>query len=233
MGLWWILTLSLVVSSVAASPSSTGPSSENPAAIVRDYLAAHAKDLGLESADLAEVVVLSQDVSEATGVTHVYLRQRLAQIEVFGGEMNATVARDGSVVSLHHSFVPRLAAASNGLAPRKSAVQAAVAAAHALGLEVTRPIRVAATSHGPAWETTLTDGGFAVRAIDARLVHYPVDAGRLRLAWLLDIEETGGQHLWDAIVDAETGELLEKIDHVAADSSASVAPVVPVAGERS
>ena len=171
-------------------------------------------DLGLLPADVSDMVVTSEHVSEDSGVTHVYLRQRLRGIEVFGGEMNVNLRRDRSILSLDHSFVRDLALAANARVPSHDAVQAARSAARALRLEVTRPITVVKRARGPARETTLSDGGISVRAIPARLVYLPV-AAEARLSWLLEIEEPGGLHLWSVVVDAETEDVLKTLDHVA------------------
>jgi extracellular elastinolytic metalloproteinase len=177
-------------------------------------VAAHASDLGLLPADVIDMVVTSEHVSEDSGVTHVYLRQRLRGIEVFGGEMNVNLRRDRSILSLDHSFVRDLAGAANTRVPVRDAVQAARSAARALRLEVTRPITVVRRARGPARETTLSDGGISTHAIPARLVYLPVD-GKARLSWRLEIEEPGGLHAWSAVVDAETGDVLKTLDHVA------------------
>ena len=198
--------------------------------MVKAHVAAHASDLGLLPADVSDMVVTSEHVSEDSGVTHVYLRQRLRGIEVFGGEMNVNVRRDRSILSLDHSFVRDLAGAANTRVPAHDAVRAARAAARALRLEVTRPITVVRRARGPARATTLTGGGVSVRAIPARLVYLPV-AAEARLSWLLEIEEPGGLHLWSVVVDAETGDVLKTQDHVAEGGAvARRAPTAPMGG---
>jgi hypothetical protein len=194
------------------------------AAVVKAHLRAHVAELGLQPADVADVVVTSDHVSEASGVTHVYLRQRLRGIEVFGGEMNVNLGRDLSVLSLDHSFVPGLATAAKARVPARDAAAAATAAARALGLDLAQPIAVMNKPAGPARETTLTTGAISVRPIPAKLVYLPVPPD-LRLSWLLEIEPPGGQHLWSVVVDAQTLEVLKTIDHVA-EGGGTVAPAI-------
>src|SRR6185295_4821438 len=53
--------------------------------------------------------------------------------------------------------------------------------------------------------------------IPAKLVYQPVGPGVVRLAWQVEINETGGDHWWNMTVDAETGSVLEQHDYVVHD----------------
>ena len=104
----------------ASAPSKnsfvSGPRSGSPAQIVINHVRGHAKGLGLRAADVADIAVTNSYTDAHNGVTHVYLRQRYNGIEVYDGNANANVARDGSIISLHSSFVRDLAAKVKGKA---------------------------------------------------------------------------------------------------------------------
>ena len=69
------------------------------------YLDENQEALGLTNADLADLIVTDQYVSEHNGMTHIYLRQRVNGIEVVGGNININIASDGSVINLGNRFI--------------------------------------------------------------------------------------------------------------------------------
>ncbi len=68
----------------------------------------------------------------------------------------------------------------------------------------------------------LSRGGISDEPIPARLGWQPTRQG-LRLAWQLTIDDSSDGHLWNAAVDAETGELLKVDDWTNQDSYESLA----------
>jgi extracellular elastinolytic metalloproteinase len=182
------------------------------------YLRAHRDVLGLTAADLDDIRVSSQLVSEHTGVTHIYLRQRFNGIEVHGADINVNVTKDGRVLSgFGSSFVPNLAAAIRNQSPEATAVESATTAAGLLGLTVTRPIEVLETIGGAAQEARLSDGGISEDPITAKLVYERLESGDVVLSWQLEIAELSGAHWWSVSVDAQTRDLLEQQDYIVRD----------------
>ena len=180
--------------------------------IAQQYLRVHAADLGLTSADVADVIVTSELLNEHSGVTHVYLRQRFNGIEVHGAVMNVNVAQDGRVFGVGSSFVPNLAGVIRGAAPVQDAAESAAAAAAHLGKRPKSPFAVIHARGGPAREVTLSDGGVSAAPIPARLVYEPLASGEVVLSWLMTIEDPDSSHVWEMSLDASTGELLEQTD---------------------
>jgi len=205
-----------------ASTASAGQSAVETA---RAYVKDNKQELGLTGSDINDYAVSSEVTDRHTGVTHVYLQQLHKGIEVYGAILNVNVARDGSVLSAGSRFVSNVAAAAGGQNARKAAVEAARAAAGHLSLKPSKEFKVMARRGGPADATTVSDGGVAVKPIEARLVWVPVDTA-VRLAWMLDIEETSGEHWWNAFVDATTGESLGAQDLIVHDSASAIAAAI-------
>ena len=93
-----------------------------PLDVALGYLEKNADDLGVTSADVADLAVTSQFRSSHNGVTHVNLNQRVDGLEVFGAHVTVNVAADGGVVFAGGSLVP-LGATSGGASfrpPRRS-----------------------------------------------------------------------------------------------------------------
>ncbi|HEU4594079.1 MAG TPA: M36 family metallopeptidase [Pyrinomonadaceae bacterium] len=194
----------------------TGPNSGKPFDIALGHLKQSRHKLGVDEADLEELKVTDEYKSGHNGVTHIYLRQQLGGIEVVGAEASTNVARDGSVINLHSSFVKGLRGAANRRAPALSPIEAVEAAARHLELTLTEPLNVLEAEGGPARRTAFSRGGISLDPIGVRLVFQPVGESSVRLAWSVEIHQTDGQHAWDIRVDAENGDVLagdDLVDH--------------------
>ncbi|MGB0383967.1 MAG: M36 family metallopeptidase [Ardenticatenaceae bacterium] len=210
----------------------TGPNDGEALEIARRYLEENKDALGLTNADLADLIVTDQYVSQHNGVTHIYLRQRFNEIEVFGGNININIAADGSVINVGDRFVrcdvlsspPNTnqgCVASDSMArqPSLSAIEAVESAAEHLGLSVNQSLTVQRRRPGSAQEVLLSDGGISQDSIPVKLVYQPVEGrDELRLAWDVAIHLQNGQNWWNLRVDALTGEVLEQQDWIVNDN---------------
>ncbi|WP_341720896.1 M36 family metallopeptidase [Micromonospora sp. FIMYZ51] len=188
----------------------TGPNSGSPEEIATSYLRANPDRYDVTAADLADLAVLSSYTSRHTGVTHVNLAQRHKDLEVFGAVATVNVARDGSVVFVGDTLVTGLSGATSGSADL-DAVDAVEAAADALDLADVRSPRVMSRAAGAAQSTVVSGSGISDQPIPAKLGWHPTGDG-LRLAWQLVIDDSSDVHLWNATVDAQTGDLLDADD---------------------
>jgi extracellular elastinolytic metalloproteinase len=196
----------------------TAPASGDPLDLARDYLIANHAALGLERADLDGWELTDRYTTRHNGLTHLYQRQRLAGIEVFGGYLSVSVTPDGRLIGLRNRFVPGLARAANVRTPSISALEAVHAAAEHLGLTLTAPLSVVESRGGPARELVLSDGGISVEPIPAKLVYHSDGLGGARLAWNLFVRPPHQQHWWNLNVDAVDGSVLLQIDWILNDS---------------
>ncbi|TCB96880.1 metalloprotease, partial [Micromonospora zingiberis] len=71
--------------------------------------------------------------------------------------------------------------------------------------------KVLSRTGGAAQKTVVSESGISDEPIPAKLGWQPTEDG-LRLAWQLVIDDATDAHLWNATVDAETGELLNADD---------------------
>src|SRR5690606_6262632 len=71
---------------------------------------------------------------------------------------------------------------------------------------------------GTSEVTRLSTSGIAEKPIEVGLTWVPTGEGRVRLAWKVAIDEVAGEHWWQALVDAETGESLGVVDLVVSDN---------------
>ena len=84
-----LVALVLVPGSMSATDGAGGsaPAADagDPLGIALSHVRANTSDLGVTSADVADLFVTSQYTSRHNGVTHVNLNQRFRGLEVFGG----------------------------------------------------------------------------------------------------------------------------------------------------
>lgn len=208
----------LVISGAAFAPAATGgnlgseqesATNANPEDLAINHVQQHADDLGVTATDVSDVFVLSSYTSQHTGVTHVNLLQRFEGLEVFGGHATVNIMRDGRVLYVGNSLVGDLREAAD--TAKLDAIEAVEAAADELDLDEPRDLRVMRAARTAGAETILTGGGISDEPIPAKLGWQPTDDG-LRLAWQLVIDDSSDVHLFEATIDATTGELLSVQD---------------------
>jgi hypothetical protein len=209
-----LMALVLVPGSMSASDggseSAQAVAAEDALGIALSHVRENAAELGVTSADVADLFVTSSYTSSHSGVTHVNLNQRYRGLEVFGGHATVNVAADRRVIFTGGGFVRGLATDASG-AEELGATEAVEAAADGLKLDDPANLRILSRSAGAAQKTVVSGGGISDEPIPARLGWQPTGDG-LRLAWQLTIDESSDSHLWNATVDAETGDLLAADD---------------------
>lgn len=201
-----------------ASPPRTTPAQAATADVIlslaRQYLLAQRARWGLAEADLADVIVTDRYVTQHNGVTHLYLRQRYQGIEVFNGDINLAIGRNGQVLYGTSRFVPNLAQAINTTTPTLSASQSVMGAATALHLQTTDALPVVGKPTGPAQAMQLSGGGLTRTAIPVKLMYQRQPDGAVRLVWNAQLAPVQRDNHWILNIDAVTGAILLRHDRV-------------------
>jgi hypothetical protein len=218
-----LVAASLACLVVAAGATSGSAADANGIAL--EYIKANKTDLGLTGSDVKDVRISDSVFSAHNGVTHVYLQQQYRGIDVYNGLINVNVARDGSVLSAGNRFFPNLAAAAAGQNAKKTSVGAVAAAAEHLNLKPKQAFKVLEATGGDAEGTTISDGGIAEKAIEAELRWFPT-GNSVRLAWSIRLDEVGGDHWWNAFVDAQTGASLGTFDLIIHEDAKAIGEAV-------
>ncbi len=212
--------LLLVASGAWAAPERerflSEPRAGSPQEIALDFVRAHAARLGVEAADLEELLVAREYASGHTGVTHVWLTQGHGGIPVTTTELGVHVMADGRVLHFTGRAVPGLAAAVNAELPGLPAEAAIEAGAAHLGLAVAETPRLLANLGGADQAAVFDGAGVSQDPIPAALRYLPA-GGQVRLTWNLAIHPFEGEHWWSLWVDAESGAVLRRDDWVSSD----------------
>ncbi|MBN2146023.1 MAG: M36 family metallopeptidase [Anaerolineales bacterium] len=204
----------LAADSTPQSADASREPAKDPLDIALAYILSHKEDLGLTSDDLGEMRVVDLYTSEASGLTHIYLRQQYKGIDIFTGDLGVNILPDGSVLNMWSSFESNLAERANTLTPSFNAQQAVRYAAGELGLTLTEPLTVLESTNAADREVTLSDGGVSLESIPAHLVYHVEDGKELRLSWDLSIYQLDAQHYWSMRIDAQSGKMLAQDDYV-------------------
>ena len=174
------------------------------------------KDLNQEltSTDLADFIVTDQYVSPLTGVTHIYLQQRVAGIDIRGASMTLNMNGKGTLLSYNSHFVANLADLVNTIHPSVSAEDAVSASISQLRLSETIELEQLSVSSEPDKETIFSGKGFSKEEVSALLEYEVASTGQVRLAWSVNIHEMEGKGIWDLKIDAVTGVVMRTDNRV-------------------
>ena len=171
--------------------------------------AARAKTEGLKAADVSNPFV-SDSYTDADGLTHTYLQQRVNGLVVHNATGAVHTDAKGKVVYAYQSFLVGAAEKAPSATPALTAEQAVTAATVALGLP--RPVGLQlVTEARPADGVVFNKGGISEENIPVRLMYEKVD-DQLVLVWGVTIAGLDQQHYWYARVNAQTGRLVSKDD---------------------
>jgi extracellular elastinolytic metalloproteinase len=206
--------VSVLFGFIAASAAMAASGGRDFDEIAFRYIRENAADFGVTPADVANLAVTTSYRSKHNRVTHVNVQQQLDGMPVQGAHATVNIAHNRKVIFAAGALRPLTPATGTA---QIDAAQAVKAAADALDLAEPDALRVLQAGTGAEQETVVSDGGISREAIPASLVYQPIGSGS-RLAWQLTIDDSAGEHLWNAVVDAETGELLNADDWTAHDT---------------
>ena len=163
----------------------------------------NAESLGVKPTDMTNLAVTSEYRSAHNQVTHVNLGQRRT-----GSGLHRP--RDDQRQSRQSRGVRRREPRARDQRPRAGAeldaVEAVEAAADELALDAPQGLKVLEANRRAS---LLSTGGISAEPIPAKLGYQPTKDG-LRLAWQVTIDDVEDGHLYEATVDAASGELLEQ-----------------------
>jgi extracellular elastinolytic metalloproteinase len=184
-----------------------------PAAALTAF-AAKARAQGLKETDVTNPVV-TDSYTDADGLTHTYLRQRVNGLSVFNATGAVHTNAAGKVVAAHQFFVADAGQKAASATPALSPAQAVTAATVALGLP--RPTGLTlVTEARPADGLVFNNGGISEENIPVRLMYEQVN-GKLVLVWEVTIAALGQPHWWHARVDAQNGRLIGNEDYTVSE----------------
>ncbi|MEL6616603.1 MAG: hypothetical protein AAFQ43_12750, partial [Bacteroidota bacterium] len=198
-----LILLALAVSLAASATAQDLAASPVAVRTALDHVRSQTAVSALTSADVADLAVSSAHTSRRSGLTYVYVQQRIEGVDIAGSIVTVAVGRDGRVAHAAGELSASTAVAAKALS---LTAEAALARAAALVGEPA-PARQATRSLGGA-ERRTAFGSVAGTDVEARLVYEGATDRGLRLAWEVTVPTRDAQHIWVVRVDAQTGEEL-------------------------
>lgn len=190
--------------------------SASPLAIAQNYLNAHAANFGLSTGDLAQALVTNQYTDAKTGITHIYFRQTVNGLEVENANINISVLKNGRVLTAGGGFVPGLRAliGAGTPTPTRTAQQAVLDAAAAIGIAAPGAVGLKSPSTGRDYSTVLTAPNISLDDITAKLQYVPTADGSAVLSWALIIRTTDNDHWYDMSIRDSNGAMVSQADWI-------------------
>jgi hypothetical protein len=232
MRLAYVLSMAVLCAIATMAPPAAA---QNATADAIEAVTAHfrstAARYAASSADLRDLAVTDAYTDARTGTSYVYLRQRIHGIEVFNGTAGAAVNRNGLIYGENARFISDLASRTVDARPDLTATEAIRSAARQLEVDNVGALVLERELPNVAGGAVYSAPTEAALPITARLVYFATEAGPVRLAWDILLEESTGRtqvhdgvmvdgesHLWSARVDARSGVVLDVVDLVAHDT---------------
>jgi hypothetical protein len=181
----------------------TPPSSDPPGMIALRFLKTNRALFRLSDRQIDGLSVVKNYRTQHNGVTHLVFQQFFGDLPVFQGEIKVNIDREGQILSINGNHYPGVAPS---LAPALSAAEAVDRAVQTLFSDLSVTLTETSASTG-ANRATVFDRGPFTEDVTAKLVIFPAH-DRARLAWNVRLHLMERFAWYDALVDAETGEML-------------------------
>ena len=159
--------------------------------------------------DLKDSVIVDHYVTKHNGVTHLVLKQYLNGIEVYQGDIQVNIDKNGNQLNMHNNFIADLSSKANITSPIIPADLAILNAAASVNIKTTI-LSFMLSNTGSQNKSSMYSGeGISLKDIPVKLSYQKVDNQAI-LAWDLQIQTT--TDWWNIRVDASTGKVLDTVN---------------------
>lgn len=179
--------------------------------LINDYLLNNHQTLGFAQGDFSEWEITDQSTSSQSGITHTYIRQQYKGLPLFNGLATFAI-KGGNVFLSGNRLVSNLSDHIQYKSPNLNPMKAINAAASKLNLDLPNQLKVVTTISPQHF--IYNTGEISKVDIPVRLGYFAVSPKNIRLVWDLSIYTLDTKHWWSVQIDAETGDLLRKVDWV-------------------
>ena len=155
------------------------------------------------------ITITHQHTSSVSGINHVYLRQAINGIGVYGTESSIHKDGSGKTIVTHNNFLDDISSTITSNSASISASDAIYAVASSMNYSI-NGLQQIAYEGGPGKKTLFGKAAISERNIPAKLLYYYSKKTGTRITWELSIKEIAGSNWWNFQVDASTGEILHQ-----------------------
>ena len=180
--------------------------------IALQHLEQKRQDFQLTQQDISNYKISDHYASKHNGVTHVYLQQQYAGINLQNALININILPNEKVLNMGNRFVVDLASKINTTVPTIEPTDALQKVVAMFGDTDGSPISLKETRSTQHY--IYENDGIALEPIPVRLIFELQEDGLVRLVWQVRFYTLDAQHMWNTQVDAVTGEILDFYDEV-------------------
>ncbi len=160
----------------------------------------------------AQWLITDQIYDKNTQTTFLYLRQMHAGKEIFNVNVNFSI-KNNKV--LHMAGTPKKDYSVRSATSGMSAESAIRAAATGLNLKITSPLISSNSANAKGVSITkFSKAGISQEEIPVKEMYYLNSKSELVSVWNLSIYENSGDNWWDLLVDAQSGQIINKANWV-------------------
>ena len=183
---------------------------QNVQSIVQQFMTSNIGESNIKASDVAEWDITDIVPSLNPAIQHVYVQQKYQGIPVENGRYKLTV-NDGKVTWFINQFVSNMDQKVNALSASitPNAAISKVASNHQLS-SPTNLTPVAKSAHSFEFDNT----GISREPIIVDQVFFYTKEGSLKLGWKVNLYQLDGNHWWNEIIDASSGQVLATSDWV-------------------
>lgn len=154
--------------------------------------------------------VTAQHTSSVSGIHHVYFRQMVNGLPVFGSNSSVHLDAEGNLLKFNNRFIDKVQEKAGAPAPALNAAQSIEAAADQLGYQLSGSLSLRKTFNDRPHSYRYSEAGISLSEIPVSLVYTADDAGNIKLAWDLSIEAVDKLNWWSVRIDAQDGQLINQ-----------------------
>lgn len=154
-------------------------------------------------------VVTNENVSKKSGIRHVYLRQAINGLEVYGTESSVHFDKTGKVLTEHNNFLTDVEATLKNSSQGLDARAAIAAVANQMGYKISN-LREIKSIGGKNKAAVFNKADISLVDIPVKLMYYYREGIGTQLVWELSIAEKTSTDWWNFRVDAVTGKIIDK-----------------------
>ena len=196
---------------IIATCASTFAQQLAPIEIGLRHLELKQEELGLTKTDIQNYRVSDHYLTKHNGVSHIYLIQQHAGIDVQRALININVLPNGEILNMGNRFIADLSSKVNSSNPVVEVEDAIQKVAAHFDIEIPTTLTFREVKKG---FLLFENEDFALEPIRCKLVYEKISNSEVKLAWQVELYRLDGNHWWNARIDALTGELLDYHDQV-------------------
>ena len=183
--------------------------SQNHEAKIQNYINENQIKFNLKSDELNQWKIESETTVESAGIVNYLVVQTYNGVKIDNSFIYFWI-KNNEVINHPEGFISDLSTKVNSISPSLNVVTGFSQALSKLNENVFSPTVISKDNN----KYKLSNNILTEDPINAELVYFPNDKGKLVLSWSYEFYSQNGDHLWKIKIDASNGTLLEKRDLV-------------------